>query len=223
MNTRFDLSLEGGQPMSKNTTFSGISRRQFISRAMPVCSAACLGTGNLLAWTSPKLESAIQEEKHKFEQEFQRKLTIKQFYAVQYGEFIRFAKALEKEMGKDKFIEFLKKATVERMTQTGQNHAKNSPDNSFKTYVSTFRPPRYKDVLTHEVVEDTETAFELKVTECIWAKTFLDAKAGDIGFAHICYGDYTWAEAFNPKIKMVRDKTLMQGHELCNHRYIWTG
>jgi len=209
--------------MSKNTLLSGISRRQFISRVVPVCSVACLGTGNLLALTSPKTEAVIQEEKHKFEKEFGRKLTNKQFYAVRYGEFIRFAKALEKEMGKEKLIEFLKKITHERMVKTGQNQAKNSPDNSFKTYVSTFRPPKYKDVLTHEVVEDTDTAFELKVTECIWAKTFLDAKAGDIGFAQICYGDYTWAESFNPKIKMVRDKTLMQGHEICNHRYIWTG
>jgi len=182
-----------------------------------------LGATNLLALTSPKLEAAIQEEKHKFEKEYGRKLTIKQFFGVRYGEFIQFAKALEKEMGKEKLFEFLKKTTHERMGKVGQNHAKNSPDNSFKTYVSTFRPPRYKDILTHEVVEDTDTAFELKVTECIWAKTFLDAKAGDIGFAHVCYGDYTWAEAFNPKIKMVRDKTLMQGHEFCNHRYIWTG
>ncbi|MGD9347099.1 MAG: hypothetical protein PVH84_14615 [Candidatus Aminicenantes bacterium] len=65
--------------MSKGTPFGRISRRQFISRAMPICSVACLGRGNLLAWTSPKLEAAIQEEKHKFEQEYPRKLTIKHF------------------------------------------------------------------------------------------------------------------------------------------------
>jgi hypothetical protein len=209
--------------MSKSTPFNGVSRRQFISRVMPACSVACLGAGNLLAWAPAEAKTAFQEEKHKFDNELSRKLTVKQFYATRYGEFIQIAKALEKEMGKEKLIEFLKKATQERMVNAGQNHAKNSPDNSFKTYVSTFRPPKYKDVLTHEVIEDTENAFELKVSECIWAKTFLDAKAGDIGFAHICIGDYTWAESFNPKIKMVRDKTLMQGHEICNHRYIWTG
>jgi hypothetical protein len=209
--------------MSKNTPFSGISRRQFISSVVPACSMACLGAGNLFSFPSPGMEAVLQEEKHKYEKEYGRKLSIKQFYAVRYGEFIRFAKAMENEIGKEKLIEILKKNTHERLVKTGQNHAKNSPDNSFKTYVNTFRPPRYKDVLTHEIVEDTDMAFELKVTECIWAKTFLDAKAGDIGFAQICYGDYTWAESFNPKIKMVRDKTLMQGHEICNHRYIWTG
>ena len=61
------------------------------------------------------------------------------------------------------------------------------------------------------------------MTECIWAKTFLDYKLGDIGHAHVCWGDYAWAQGFNPKIRMVRDKTLMQGHACCNHRYLWEG
>jgi hypothetical protein len=48
----------------------------------------------------------------------------------------------------------------------------------------------------------------------------LEAKAGDLGFAAICYGDYNMATGFNPKVRMVRDKTLMQGHAYCNHRYL---
>ncbi len=29
------------------------------------------------------------------------------------------------------------------------------------------------------------------------------------------------AEGFNLKIEMVRDMILMQGHGICNHRYLW--
>jgi len=39
----------------------------------------------------------------------------------------------------------------------------------------------------------------------------------------VCHGDYAWAEGFNPDIKLVRDKTLMQGDSICNHRYVWQG
>ncbi len=73
------------------------------------------------------------------------------------------------------------------------------------------------------IVEDTETAFALRVTECIWADTFLKEDAGDIGFALICHGDYAWPQGFNPKIRMIRDKTLMQGDSYCNHRYVFEG
>jgi len=30
-----------------------------------------------------------------------------------------------------------------------------------------------------------------------------------------------FARAFNPQFEMVRDKTLMQGHDCCSHRYLW--
>lgn len=39
----------------------------------------------------------------------------------------------------------------------------------------------------------------------------------------MCFGDFAFAKAFNPNIEMVRDKTLMQGHACCNHRYLWKG
>jgi hypothetical protein len=60
----------------------------------------------------------------------------------------------------------------------------------------------------------------MKVTECLWAKTFREADAADIGYRCICRADYVTAKAFNPKLELVRDKTLMQGHACCNHRYV---
>ena len=157
-----------------------------------------------------------------FDNEFEKELTYRQFSANQYSAYIRLAKALSKDLGKDKTMELLKKYTAERMLRVGQAQAKSSPDVNFNTYVAMFRGPEgYKNTLTKEVMEDTDTAFELKVTECIWASTFLKADAGDIGYAGVCYGDYAWAEGFNPQIEMVRDKTLMEGAPYCNHRYIW--
>lgn len=209
--------------MSEKILISGLTRRQFISRALPVCSIACLGGGGIPAWTPSKANTFFQKEKHKFDNEFKRKMTYKDYWNARFREFIYLAKAMEKEMGKEKLIEFLKKTTTEKWIKRGQEHANRSPDNSFKTYVSTFRPPRYAAQLTHEVVVDTDTVFELKVKECLTSRVFRQAEAADIGYAYICFGDYAWAESFNPKIKMVRDKTLMQGQDYCNHRYILTG
>jgi hypothetical protein len=31
------------------------------------------------------------------------------------------------------------------------------------------------------------------------------------------------ASAFNPKLQMIRSKTLMQGHDGCNRRYVMEG
>ena len=57
-----------------------------------------------------------------------------------------------------------------------------------------------------EIVEDTKKTFELIVTECIWADTFLRAKAGDIGYAWVCWGDYSCGNKKGEGVKHLRLK-----------------
>jgi hypothetical protein len=166
-----------------------------------------------------KQSDTQQEPEHKFDNDSERELSYRQVVAMKYRGVIQVARVFEKQIGKENTIEILKEATAERMMDYGKRQASRIPDNNFDAYVDQFRSG-YENTLTKEIVEDTEKAFELKVTECIWADTFLGAKAGDIGFAWICYGDYAWPRGFNPKIKMIRDKTLMQGDSYCNHRYV---
>ena len=68
---------------------------------------------------------------------------------------------------------------------------------------------------------DTEDVFELRVTECVNATVFREAGVdGEIGHAAVCNMDYHWPAAFNPEFGTGRSKTLMQGHDCCNHRYL---
>ena len=207
--------------MTSTLLKDGFNRRRFLSGIVPACAVSCLGLRSVFAQAQSGQETVTPEDVHKFDEEFGRTFTYRQFFGARYREYIELAKALKKELGEKKAIEFLNKYTQENMLEFGKNHAGRSPDNSFHTYTDTFRDlDRYKNSLAMEIVEDTEKAFELKITECLWASTFLNADAGDIGHASVCIGDYTWASGFNPEIKLVRDKTLMQGHDMCNHRYI---
>ena len=201
------------------------SRRHFLTTVVPACAATCLGCKVALAQdrTSASSEEAV-EIIHPFDAELPSTPTYRQFYRNRYETSIELAKALKAEMGDDKAIEFLKKNTARRMTALGKSQAERTDDHSLRQYTEQFRNvDGYRGRLEKEVVEDTDQAFELKVTDCIWASTFHDANAGDLGFAMVCYGDYAWAESFNPKIKLVRDKTLMEGAAICNHRYVWSG
>ena len=195
-------------------------RRAFITHVVPACALTCLAARNVFALA--QTGEGVQKAVHKFDAEVNRKLSYRQLFSQKYSEFIELAKAIEKEWGTERTMEFIKARTAERMTEQGKKQAKAVPDNNFESYVRMFRSG-YDDVLTMEIVEDTEKAFELKVTECIWADAFLRADAGHIGFAAVCWGDYAWASSYNDKIEMIRDKTLMQGHDCCNHRYIWKG
>lgn len=66
-------------------------------------------------------------------------------------------------------------------------------------------------------------SFGTKITECLFAKTFRSSGAADIGNAYESYYDFPAAQAYNPKLKLIRTKTLMVGDDCCNPRYVWEG
>jgi hypothetical protein len=208
----------------KNQSSQNPSRRQFITKIIPGCALTCLGTGNLLSAISKPAQEASRGSTHKFDSELNKNLTYRQLFQRQYFNTIEFGKLLKQELGDEKAIELIKKLCNKSSIERGKELAQQLGENSLQVFVRQFKDPNtYKIVLTKEVVEDTVNAFELKVTECLWATVFRERDAADIGFAWICYGDYGLPQGFNPKIRMLRDKTLMQGHPCCNHRYVWTG
>ncbi len=200
------------------------SRRDFLTKTVPACAVSCLAAGTAFAASPLCAKSFFDQEEHKFDKELPGpNLTSRRLSAMRNRSFIRFARFLQKEIGEEKVIELIKKETEQRMFDQAKSDLKRLGKSDFSSYISIFRDPRMLASLTMEIIEDTDSVFEIKVTDCLSAESFLPYKAGDIGYAAVCWGDYNWASDFNPKIKMVRDKTLMQGHDCCNHKYMWIG
>jgi len=134
-------------------------------------------------------------------------------------------KILARDIGHDKFIEMLKKASSEAIAEATKKRAQDLPKKDLAAFLAPMKADPYfwNHVLTYEFVEDTEKAAEIKVTECLFAKTFREMDAADIGYVALCDTNFAAAPAFNPKMKMIRAKTLMQGHDCCNHRWIMEG
>ncbi len=199
-----------------------LNRRELLTRTAPACAMACLGFGKVpevLAVTANR----IGQDVHKWDVTRETEMSSRQLTQMQYSELFDFIRNVRAEIGDSELIPLLKVHSAAVGRRLGEQQAENSPDTEFQTFVATFRPPRYANPLTHEIVEDTETTFELRVTECIWASVFRDAgMGGEIGHAAFCNMDYHWPPAFNPAFKMERTHTLMQGHDHCNHRYINT-
>jgi hypothetical protein len=140
-----------------------------------------------------------------------------------YEGLIQLVQVLKSEFAEPELVRLLNLMSENNGRQVGARQARHSPDTSFQTFVQVFRPPNFANTLTHRVVEDTEKVFGLEVTECVFAEVMQNAGlGGEIGHAAVCNMDYYWPAAFNPNFKMERTKTLMQGHDICNHRYIDT-
>jgi len=200
---------------------SAVGRRSFLTQAVPACAGACMA---LCGMPVPLLcATSRPQEPHKFDVPRDLTMSVRQRNTREYRALIDFVKVLQRELPEPELIRYLNAYSAAWGRQIGEMQARQWGDTSFAAFVNQYRPPRYSSTLTHEVVEDSETAFGLRVTECVTAEVFQAAGlGGEIGHAAVCNMDYHWPAGFNPDFRLERTKTLMQGHDECNHRYVKT-
>jgi len=149
-------------------------------------------------------------------------MSYEDLFKFSYGYMIPMLKNLSDQIGKDKFIEMLKKAASEAAVKEAEADFKNQPKRDLAAFIADMKKPGplYQHALTFEFIKDTEKEAEVRITECLWAKTFRQANAADIGYAAVCNPDVAVLKAYNPKIVLNRPKLLMQGDNEC--RFRWT-
>jgi hypothetical protein len=192
-----------------------LDRRQLVASLCAVGSLVCLGGRRALAGAGPT--DALP---HKFAAD--AGMTYEEVYQFAYSRgFIPMMRALVERVG----LETIQEAASESARLGAAARFQALPSREFADWVAVLKAsdPLVDHALTIEIVDESETAVEVRVTECLWAKTFREADAADIGYACICHPDFAMAQAFNPKMRMIRDKTLMQGHSHCNHRWVIEG
>jgi hypothetical protein len=147
-------------------------------------------------------------------------MSFEQVIRFGFRPFVGILRVLSMQPGFENLLEVLPQVSSQLFAENTRRRNKN--DRSLQSFVGYLKNPDHfwKNVLTVEIIEDTPTIFGIKVTECLWARTFREVSAPDIGYACICHPDFALATAFNPKMRMERTKTLMQGQECCNHRWI---
>ena len=202
--------------------FSG--RRAFLRAALPGGALLCLGGGRCLIGCAQAQDKPVTPSpQHKFQGD--AGLSFAEVFSTAYANNLPLWRGIEKDMGSEKFVAMLKRVIDEVGERESAEFAKKRGKNDLAAYVQDMKKPGrfWSNVLTFQIVEDTPKAFEVKITECLWAKTYRDANAADLGYILSCYGDYASARGFNPKMRMIRTKTLMQGDAFCNHRYVIEG
>jgi hypothetical protein len=195
-------------------------RRKLLLQMLPAGAFACLLCRNALA-AAGQTKGAAPPGKNKFQAPCEMSYEELFQFAYAYG-FIPSMKAMGAEIGREKLVEMLTRASSTAAVEQVRERLKKNPKNDLATYTADLRDPDplFKHALTFKIVEDTPTAVEARITECLWAKTFREADAADIGYACLCHTDFAAVPAFNPKIKLILTKTLMQGNDCCNPRYV---
>ena len=191
------------------------NRRDFLTKVIPLTTLACLGCKGAVS------RQMAQGANHKFSEKFG--LTTEETYSFFYGLFIPVLQALSNEMGSEKFNSLFTRVSTENTAQMIAAMTKDLPKKDIEAFSSfmldLLKTPPYNNVLTFEIVEQTDQVLEMKYTECLPAKLLRAMNAVDIGLALECSGAAAVAKAFNPKMSYSNPKNLMKGDSYCIERF----
>ncbi len=190
------------------------SRRTLLS-VLPVGAFGCLGCARGMASQGPQLTQATHTWTEKAD------LSWEEIFRFAFQkDLIPVLKELGAQVGREKFVEMIKAAVDEVVRKKTAGRPPAVRD--LVTFAANAQkmPPLMQHALDAEIVEQSAEAFEYRVKRCLWAQAFRAEEAGDIGYTYVCYPDYAVAKGLNPKLRLIRNKTLMQGQDCCSLRYV---
>jgi fumarate reductase iron-sulfur subunit len=143
-------------------------------------------------------------------------LTRREIEARIAGPLIR---AFIEEFGKEKTLSVVKKVIGSLAQESGEQLATLVGGNSLHDFANGLS--RYWEsggAYEKEELELSDTKYDFNITRCRYAEMYKQLGLSDLGFVLSCGRDYALLEGFNPKMRLVRTKTIMEGEDHCDFR-----
>jgi hypothetical protein len=125
------------------------------------------------------------------------------------------------ELGYDKAMEVASAAIQKDAMQVGKTMAEKYGGNTIKVlhrFISEVWAE--KNALVFSVLEETEQRLSFNVTRCLYAELYDRLGLKEFGFCFSCNRDAPLLKGFNPRMKLIRTQTIMQGAQICDFRIV---
>ena len=202
----------------KNDASIKNDRRGFIIKTLSSCTFCYLGTSSLFD-SDKKLHTITSDDKHKFQSD--SGMSFQEVFDFAYKEnYIPAMKNLMYQIGHEKFIELLKKSS-DKMSEINDKSEIDYSKRTLKEWIKIIKKEcqDLKCQISCEILKEDDHEFEIIYTECLWAKTFREANASEIGYAGSCYQEFGKTKAFNPNLNIIFDQSLMNGQDRCHFKW----
>lgn len=128
-------------------------------------------------------------------------------------------KAFSTEFGEERVKEILMRVNMADAREYGRALAQSLGSATIADLVRESENWSVGGALEEEVLEETDKTFFLNVTRCRYAEEYETLGIRDWGVALSCCRDKGFIQGFNPKMKLVRTQTVMEGAPYCDFRY----
>ena len=126
------------------------------------------------------------------------------------------------QLGEEKASAILDAAIRKAAVAEGRYFAeKTGGATSMADFIKLYENWTADGALEMKVLRADDTAFDFDITRCRYAESYKEMGLGKIGHLLSCNRDGTFCEGYDPKLKLERTQTIMQGASHCDFRYTY--
>ena len=132
-------------------------------------------------------------------------------------------KVLREEFGDAKTLSIMKKALCPHIREVYLSIGERKTGNSFEKWNKTWDEirPRIGENVEREFIVNNNKKKDYNVKKCKFAEYFREINEPELGKILMCDFDYYVAEIGKPVVELTRTKTLMDGDDQCDFRYVF--
>jgi phosphohistidine phosphatase SixA len=124
------------------------------------------------------------------------------------------------EFDRRRVMEIARQTIVRIARQQGEQIASAMGGDSLEHFAASLEDWKKNDAMQIEVLEQTAERFSFNVHRCRYAEMYRQLGIPELGELLSCNRDFALIEGFNPKVRLTRTQTIMQGAEFCDFRFV---
>ncbi len=127
--------------------------------------------------------------------------------------------AFADEFGRERVMDVARRVIVEIARAQGRELAARAGGDDLRTFAATKEPWTRNGALEIEVLRENDREYDFNVTRCRYAELYRALGIPELGALLSCNRDFALGEGFNPRMKLTRTRTIMEGAPHCDFRY----
>ena len=159
--------------------------------------------------------------------DYKVEMTLREYFdaplTLPHKGIILLVRELEKILGKEEIHKLVGDLWEKERVKRVKEGIKKNPYSSFQDWVQ--RKEGDSGMWSYTNIDEptivTENTRICNTIGCLWADIYREWGAEDIGYLIECKPDFAVIAAQHPNLRLERTKTLMQGDDCCDFKFIW--
>ena len=127
--------------------------------------------------------------------------------------------AFTQELGEQRVLEIVRQTIIQIAQEQGEQLARSMGGDSLAHLSDSLADWKKEDAMQIEVLEQNDQRFSFNVTRCRYAEMYQALGIPELGALLSCNRDQALIKGFNPKARLERTQTIMEGAAFCDFRY----